>query len=80
MAILWRWSFDIIIKPHYNHHYKTVLITITDKEMNARITTSKSELEQLNSDLALLYKDRRATEDQITGLVREYNAALTQQR
>lgn len=59
-----------------NGHYKTVLITIADKQTNARTTTSKSELEQLNTDLALLYKDRRTTEDQITGFVSEYNASL----
>jgi septal ring factor EnvC (AmiA/AmiB activator) len=59
-----------------NGHYKTVLITIADKQINSRITTSKSELEQLNSDLAQLYKDRRATEEQITGLANEYNTAL----
>ncbi len=63
-----------------NGHYKSVLIQIADKKTAARLAKDRAELKQLQSDLAVLEDDRKATEEQIASLVKDYNAMVKRQR
>src|SRR5882757_10069541 len=57
-----------------NSHYKTVMTIIADKEAEAKIAKNKGELKQIDSDLAILEEDKKATEEEIKDLVKNYNS------
>jgi hypothetical protein len=56
-----------------NGHYKTVLTSIADRRMNAKITKNADEREQINHEIAILVEDRDTTEEEIRILVDRFN-------